>query len=294
MIKVSDLHFAYENSDGPVLKGITLEIPEGAHVAIIGPTGCGKTSLVKHLNGLLLPSEGEVLVDGMDTRLVGDMKAIRQKVAMVFQNPDDQFVGMTVEEDVAFGPGNMGLPTLEIRERVDRSLDTVGMLDYAKRAPHSLSSGEKQLVAIAGALALEPKYLILDEPTTYLDPLWSKKIMEVVFLLRDRGMSIIHVTHRMEEAAQAHQVLVLNRGTVATTGEPSQVFARRQLLEEIGLDVPLVSKLMWQLKEMGLKVNPHVYSLDGAAEELRSLFVNSMGIGAQDARRDPGARSQEG
>lgn len=278
MIEVRNLHFAYEDPGQPVLKGITLEIPERTHVAIIGPNGCGKTSLVKHFNALLLPSKGEVLVDGMGTGQVENIREIRQRVAMVFQNPEDQFVGMTVEEDVAFGPGNMRLPSSKIRERVERSLETVGMLGYAKRSPQALSSGEKQLAAIAGALALEPRYLILDEPTTYLDPFWRKKIMEVIFQLRDQGMSIIHVTHRMEEAAQADRVLVLRQGEVVAHGKPSQVFAERHMLEDMGLEVPLVSQLMWRLKEMGLEVNAHVFTVDRAIEELLPLFAKDMGI----------------
>ncbi|MBW1996998.1 MAG: ATP-binding cassette domain-containing protein, partial [Deltaproteobacteria bacterium] len=234
MILTRDLHFAYEDSEAPVLKGINMEIREGDHVAIIGPNGDGKTTLVKQLNGLLLPTKGEVQVDGMDTRDGSNLKRIRQRVGMVFQNPDDQIVGMTVEEDVAFGPGNMQMPPAEIRGRVRRSLEMVGMDGNARRAPQALSNGEKQLVAIAGVLAMEPRYIIFDEPTTYLDPLWKKKIMEVILGLKEKGIGIVHVTHNMDEAGEADLVFVMNRGEIVTRGGACEIFSKREYLDEIG------------------------------------------------------------
>ncbi|MBW2028161.1 MAG: energy-coupling factor transporter ATPase [Deltaproteobacteria bacterium] len=277
MILTRDLHFAYEDNGTPVLKNINMEIREGKHVAIIGPNGCGKTTLVKHLNGLLLPTAGEVLVDEMDTRDSRNLKGIRQRVGMVFQNPDDQIVGMTVEEDVAFGPGNLNMPPSEIRNRVRKSLETVGMDSHAKRPPQALSNGEKQLVAIAGVLATEPKYLILDEPTTYLDPLWKQRVMELTLDLKNHGITIIHVTHGMSEAVQADLVFVMHHGEIMTKGEPEEVFSKRGYLEDMGLEIPEISKLMWRMREMGIQVDPCVFTIDKAAEELFPLLSKPGG-----------------
>ena len=200
MIKVQDLLFKYDIKEEPVLRNINIEIKEGEYVAIIGSNGCGKTTLLKHLDGLLSPTKGNVWVDGMNTKEPVALREIRQRVGMIFQNPDNQIVGMSVEEDVAFGPGNLGLPPLEIRKRVEKSLEAVGMRKNAKRAPHTLSSGEKQLVAIAGILAMNPNYIALDEPTAYLDPSGRKRVLGVVKELNKRGITIIHVTHNIAHA----------------------------------------------------------------------------------------------
>jgi len=278
MILIRDLHFAYEDSEAPVLQGIDMEVGEGEHVAIIGPNGCGKTTLVKHLNALLLPTQGRVQVDGMDTSDSSNLKRIRQRVGMVFQNPDDQIVGMTVEEDVAFGPGNMKMPPAEISARVRRSLEMVGMYGNANRAPQALSNGEKQLVAIAGVLAMDPRYIIFDEPTTYLDPFWKKKIMEVILGLKEKGIGIVHVTHSMDEAARADLVFILNRGEIMASGGPCEVFLKKECLDEIGLDIPVLSKLMWRIREIGGDVNPAVFSIDKAMQELLPFFQRKSSL----------------
>jgi energy-coupling factor transporter ATPase len=273
MIQIQHLSYRYDRGGRFVLRDISVEITEGTYLSIIGPNGCGKTTLVKHLNGLLSPSEGEVFVDGMNTRDLRSLKEIRQKVGMVFQNPDNQIVGMSVEEDVAFGPGNLKLPPPEIRRRVKTCLEIVGMGPHAKRAPHTLSNGEKQLVAIAGVLAMDPKYIALDEPTAFLDPLGRKRVLEVIGRLNKKGITILHATHNMDEAVRAHQVLVMKEGEILLHECPERVFSESKRLNEIGLDIPGITQLMWRLKEMGAAVSPHVFTIDEACSEISSLIT---------------------
>jgi energy-coupling factor transporter ATPase len=272
MIQVQNLFYRYVDNTEPVLKNISMVIHEGEYIAIIGPNGCGKTTFVRHLNGLLRPTEGEVRINEMNTRDPLALSLIRQKVGMVFQNPDNQLVGMTVEEDVSFGPGNLNLPPAEIRRRVEESLDVVGMKKYAKSPPFALSAGEKQLVAIAGVLAMNPRCIVFDEPTAYLDPSARRKILQVMRELNGRGITIVHVTHHMDDIAQADRVMVMNGGTMIVNDSPTHVFSRVEWLKGMGLGVPKVTELMWKLREMGAEVNPHLFTVDEACNEISALL----------------------
>ena len=272
MITVQDLCYGYDKNGDQVLDGISLEIPKGTYVGVIGANGCGKTTFVRHLNGLLTPTTGEVWVEGMSTRDTRAIQEIRQRVGMVFQNPDNQIVGMSVEEDVAFGPGNLRLNPMEIQERVAAALTVVGMKDYAQRAPHTLSNGEKQLVAIAGVLAMRPRCIILDEPTTYLDPSARQRILDVAVRLHQEGITIIHVTHDMDEVAGADKIVVMNGGRVHMEGSPSEVFARVEWLRVLGVGIPRVTELLWRLRGEGVDVRTDIFSPEEACRELCALI----------------------
>jgi biotin transport system ATP-binding protein/energy-coupling factor transport system ATP-binding protein len=224
MIKIENLVHRYDGRDAPALEGINLEIKEGEYVAIIGPVGCGKTTLIKHLNALLVPTEGNVWVDGMNTRDARVVGEIRRRVGMVFQNPDNQIIGMTVEEDVAFGPGNLRLPPREIRQRVTDALEAVGMGRYARRHPHTLSGGEKRLVTIADVLAMNPRYIALDEPTSSLDPSTREVVLSILRRLNGQGIAMIHVTHNMDEISGADRIMVMEKGRIVLSGRPEEVF----------------------------------------------------------------------
>jgi energy-coupling factor transporter ATPase len=236
MIRVENLTFRYDAEAPDCLRGVTLDIPEGVHTALIGPNGSGKTTLIKHLNALLFPTAGTVCVDGMRSTDASCVREIRRRVGMVFQNPESQIVGMTVEEDVAFGPGNLALPSAEIRRRVDESLAMVGMTGFEKRAPHTLSGGEKRLLSIAGVVAMDPRYIAFDEPTAYLDPAGKQRVLEIIRKLNREGIAIIHIAHDMRDVALADRVVVLDRGQVLLTGTPAEVFEKTDLLMAIGLD----------------------------------------------------------
>jgi len=279
MITAQHLVYRYDPKDTPVLDRVSLEIPEGQYVAVIGPNGCGKTTLVKHFNALLVPQEGEVLVDGLSTKDAKAHREIRRRVGMVFQNPDNQIVGMSVEEDVAFGPGNLGLAPAEIRGRVGVALETVGMLRLAKRAPHSLSGGEKRLVAIAGVLAMRPAYVVLDEPTSYLDPAGRERVLNVLWDLRQEGISVIHVTHSMEEIVDADRVVVMSGGKVLCDGAPRDVFREADALRAVGLSTPQVTELMGRLRALGCEVRPDVLSVEEAFQEISALVGTGTGGG---------------
>jgi energy-coupling factor transporter ATPase len=279
MITAQHLVYRYDPKDTPVLDRVSLEIPEGQYVAVIGPNGCGKTTLVKHFNALLVAQEGEVLVDGLSTKEPGAHREIRRRVGMVFQNPDNQIVGMSVEEDVAFGPGNLGLAPAEIRGRVGVALETVGMLRLAKRAPHSLSGGEKRLVAIAGVLAMKPAYVVLDEPTSYLDPAGRERVLNVLWDLRQEGISVIHVTHSMEEIVDADRVVVMREGKILRDGAPREVFREADTLRAAGLSTPQVTELMGRLRAQGCEVRPDVLSVEEAFREISALVGTGTGGG---------------
>ncbi|MBL7203047.1 MAG: energy-coupling factor transporter ATPase [Desulfobacteraceae bacterium] len=272
MIRVEGLTFQYDMKEKWVLNGISVDIEAGAYVGVIGANGCGKTTLVRQLDGLLLPTTGDVWVEGMNTKDPDAVQKIRQMVGMVFQNPDNQIVGMSVEEDVSFGPGNLRLPPSEIKKRVEESLELVGMKKYAKRPPHTLSNGEKQLVAIAGVLAMAPKHIVLDEPTAYLDPSGQKRVLGVINRLNKQGITIIHVTHDMDEVARADEIFVMNEGRIVLKEKPAEVFLRVEWLKELGLGIPKVTELMWQLREMGRHVQTNVFTLEDACIELGDLL----------------------
>ncbi|MBW2047506.1 MAG: energy-coupling factor transporter ATPase [Deltaproteobacteria bacterium] len=277
MIRVEELCFQYDPKQGMVLNGISVEIERGAYVGIVGSNGCGKTTFVRHLDGLLLPTRGQVWVEGMNTRDRDLVSKVRQMVGMVFQNPDNQIVGMTVEEDVAFGPCNLRMPSREVRKRVAESLELVGMKRYARRAPHTLSNGEKQLVAMAGVLAMGPRYMVFDEPTAYLDPVGQRRVLDVMGRLNSQGITIVHVTHRMDELARAHDIVVMDGGRIVLREEPARVFRRVQWLRDLGLGVPVVTELMWRLQKMGRKVRPDVFTLEDACFEL-STFMEAQDV----------------
>jgi biotin transport system ATP-binding protein/energy-coupling factor transport system ATP-binding protein len=242
MIKIEDLLYRYAKDSPPALDRVSLAIGEGEHVALIGPNGCGKTTLAKHMNGLLLPMAGDVTVDGM-----------------------------TLEEDVAFGPGNLRLPPVEIRDRVDRALAAVGLTPYKDRHPHTLSGGEKQLLALAGILAMDPRYIVLDEPTSHLDPAAKSKVLAMMTGLKSRGITIIHATHAMEDAASADRVVVMDKGRIVADGDPAAIFSRVEWLKDLGLAPPPIAELLWRLRARGVMIEPGVFTMEEAVEALHGL-----------------------
>ena len=272
IIEVKNLTHVYtdsENKEIKALDGINLEIRQGEFVAVIGANGSGKSTLAKHFNVLLQPSEGHVNVCGFDTRDEAHIWDIRQHVGMVFQNPDNQIVAAIVEEDVAFGPENIGVPTAEIRTRVDAALAAVGMSDYAKHAPHLLSGGQKQRVAIAGVLALEPKCIVLDEPTAMLDPQGRKEIVTTVKKLnREKGITVVYITHYMEEALQADRIIVMGEGKLKMQGTPKEVFSHVRELYALGLEAPLAAKIADDLRQSGLNLQQGIITNEELAESI--------------------------
>lgn len=272
MISVQELKHIYTDADGnevSALNGINLDIPAGEFIAIIGANGSGKSTLARHLNALLLPTSGKCIVDGLDTTEEKNLWDIRQHVGMVFQNPDNQIVAAIVEEDVAFGPENIGVPGPEIRERVDGALTAVGMSDYAKHAPHLLSGGQKQRIAIAGVLALEPRVIVLDEPTAMLDPQGRQEIVRTVKKLnKEKGITIVYITHYMTEALEADRVVVMEKGHIRFSGTPHEVFSRVDELEKVGLEAPLAAKIASELRKSGIKLPEEIITDEELAEVL--------------------------
>ena len=238
-----------------MLDGVDLQIENGSFVAVLGHNGCGKSTLAKHFNAILLPSGGKVYVAGMDTADDGKLLDIRRSVGMVFQNPDNQIVASIVEEDVAFAPENLGVEPAEIRRRVDDALEAVGMSEYARHAPHLLSGGQKQRVAIAGVLAMRPKCIVLDEPTAMLDPIGRKEVLRTIQTLnRESGVTVVLITHHMDEAAQAGRLIVMDHGRVIADGPPREVFQDVEGLRSVGLTVPEPVELLYELRRAGLNV----------------------------------------
>ena len=272
MISIKDLKHYYIDADGNEVKaldGVSLEIAQGEFVAIIGANGSGKSTLARHLNALLLPTEGQVLVDGMDTADDDKLWDIRQRVGMVFQNPDNQIVAAIVEEDVAFGPENIGVPGEEIRPRVEKALAAVGMTEYAKHAPHLLSGGQKQRVAIAGIMALEPECIVLDEPTAMLDPQGRKEIVATVRKLnKEKKITIVYISHYMTEALAADRVVVMEKGHICFQGTPREVFSRVDELEKLGLEAPLAAKVASELRKSGVKLPKDIITDEELAQAL--------------------------
>ena len=269
----------FETEEGKTfdaLKDVTAQIKKGEFTAIIGTNGSGKSTLARHLNALLIPTEGELIVEGMRTSDAGRVWDIRQKVGMVFQNPDNQLVAAVVEEDVAFGPENLGVPPEEIRERVDLALEKVGMTSYRKQAPSMLSGGQKQRVAIAGVLAMKPDCIVLDEPTAMLDPKGRKEVMDTIHELnKTEGITIVLITHFMEEAVTADHILVIDRGVLKMEGTPREIFSQADKVTEIGLDVPVPADLARRLRKKGMAVSEKCMTDEELGEAL-CPFVSKM------------------
>ena len=272
-IRVEHLAYTYPGVDDtpgvPVFEDLDLQIEEGTFVAILGSNGCGKSTLAKHFNAILLPSGGTVWVCGMDTKQEDRIIPIRRNVGMVFQNPDNQIVANVVEEDVAFGPENLGVAGPEIRNRVDKALKQVGMYEYREHAPHLLSGGQKQRIAIAGVIAMEPQCIVLDEPTAMLDPRGRREVMETVLRLnQEKKITVVLITHHMDEAAQAQRVVVLHKGKVAADGTPGEVFSQVELLHGIGLAAPDTVELCWELNQKGFALPLDALSAENCAQAL--------------------------
>ena len=273
IISAEHLRFAYPGLDGApgvtVFEDLSLQVEAGSFVAVLGTNGCGKSTLAKHFNSILLPSGGKVYVCGMDTADEDRLMAVRRAVGMVFQNPDNQIVANVVEEDVAFGPENLGVASPEIRRRVDQALRQVGMYEYREHAPHLLSGGQKQRIAIAGILAMEPKCIVLDEPTAMLDPRGRKDVIDTVKKLnREKGITIVLITHHMEEAAEAQRVVVLHKGKIAADGTPKEVFRQVELLHSIGLAAPETVELCNELNGRGAGLPLDAISPEECAQAL--------------------------
>lgn len=280
IIKTKDLTFEYirRDEEGNV-EGITtavdkvnLDIRQGDFIAILGHNGSGKSTLAKHINAILNPTEGTVLVDGMDTSDESQVWNIRQTAGMVFQNPDNQIIGQVVEEDVGFGPENMGIPTKEIWERVEESLKAVGMYEFRKHSPNKLSGGQKQRVSIAGVLAMHPKCIVLDEPTAMLDPSGRKEVIRAVRALNDvEGVTVILITHYMEEIIHADRVFVMDEGKIAMEGTPREIFSQVEKLKELRLDVPQVTLLAYELQRKGVKLPDGILTIRELADALTHM-----------------------
>ena len=278
IIHIEHISFTYPEEEGretfAALDGVTLDIEAGSFVAVLGHNGSGKSTLAKHMNAVLLPTGGKVYVDGMDTWDEEVLLEIRRRVGMVFQNPDNQIVANVVEEDVAFGPENLGVPTEEIRRRVDAALKAVGMESFLLHAPHNLSGGQKQRIAIAGIIAMEPKCIVLDESTAMLDPSGRREVLDTVRQLnREKGITIVLITHHMNEAAMADRVVVMDDGHVVMDGKPREILTRMEDLRAIGLDVPHTVELLHGLREDGFDVPLDALIVEECADAVCSALV---------------------
>ncbi|MFR0880421.1 MAG: energy-coupling factor transporter ATPase [Oscillospiraceae bacterium] len=268
-----NLCFRYEDDGANVLDNVSLEFEHGEMTAVLGHNGCGKSTFAKHLNAILLPEGGKVYIDGIDTKDEDRLYDIRQRVGMVFQNPDNQIVSSIVEEDVAFALENLGVEPSEIRKRVDEALKAVGMYKYRMHSPHQLSGGQKQRVAIAGIIAMRPECIVLDEPTAMLDPNGRKEVMRTITELNQKyGITIILITHYMEEAAMCGRIIVMDKGKVLMDDKPEEVFSRVEELKAVGLDVPQATELIYELNRYGLDLDTHIINEDECAEALIKLL----------------------
>ena len=277
IISVENLAYTYPGFDDQpgvvVFEDMNLKIQKGTFVAILGTNGCGKSTLAKHFNSILLPTGGKVYVCGIDTSNEERIMQVRRNVGMVFQNPDNQIVANVVEEDVAFGPENLGIASPEIRHRVDNALKQVGMYEYREHAPHLLSGGQKQRIAIAGVIAMEPKCIVLDEPTAMLDPRGRREVIETIGRLnREKGITVVLITHHMDEAAKAQRVVVLHKGKVAADGAPEAVFSQVELLHSIGLAAPETVELCWELNKQGFDLPLDRLDPEECAQALHDLL----------------------
>jgi energy-coupling factor transport system ATP-binding protein len=272
IIRISNITHYYTAADESriaALAGVSLSIKAGEFVAVIGHNGSGKSTLAKHMNALLLPDEGTVEVNGIDTRDQKRLWEVRRSAGMVFQNPDNQLVATMVEEDVAFGPENLGLPPAEIRKRVDEALAIVGMTEFRDQAPHTLSGGQKQRVAIAGVLAMKPACIVLDEPTAMLDPVGRSEVLQTIRKLnRDEGMTVVLITHFMDEAVEADRVIVMDQGKIVMDDQPKVVFSQVDELRRLHLDIPQVTELAHQLQNAGLEIPPNILTVEEMADAL--------------------------
>ena len=271
IIEIKNLSFQYEGSSKKVLKNLNIDIKEGEFICVLGHNGSGKSTLAKLINAQYIPTEGEILVGNMNTKDDGSLWDIREMCGMVFQNPDNQLVATIVEEDVAFGPENLGVPREELRKRVDECLELVGMSEYKRHSPALLSGGQKQRIAIAGILAMNPKCLLMDEPTAMLDPQGRKDILDTVLKLREMGKTIIHITHYMEECVNADRIIVINEGDVVLEGTPREVFSNVEQMKEIGLDVPEPTEISYLLNKSNINVRADVLTVDELVEALESV-----------------------
>ena len=267
MIECRNLVFKYtasENQEEKIaINDVNLQITEGEFIAILGHNGSGKSTMAKHMNALLIPTDGKMLVNKMDTSDMNNLWNIRETAGMVFQNPDNQLVATIVEEDVAFGPENLGVPPEEIRKRVDEALERVGMSEYKKHAPHLLSGGQKQRIAIAGILAMKPKCIIFDEPTAMLDPSGIKEVLDTIIdLNRNYGITVILITHYMDEAAKADRIVVMDKGKLILDGKPRDVFSNVEKMKSIGLDVPQVTELSYELQKAGINIDTRILDVN--------------------------------
>lgn len=262
IIKFDNVSFAYkelvddeETAATGVVDGFSLDVPEGQFIAVLGHNGCGKSTIAKLMNGILVPDSGKVIVDGIDTSVDDNVMDVRKTVGMVFQNPDNQIVATIVEDDVAFGPENLGVDPKEIRQRVDDALMAVGMYEFRGREPHRLSGGQKQRVAIAGVLAMNTKCVVMDEPTAMLDPYGRQEVMDAIHMLnKERGITVILITHYMDEAVKADRVVVMDKGKIVLDGEPKNVFRHIEKLKQLGLDVPQATELAYRLRKAGFPI----------------------------------------
>lgn len=278
MIKCMNVSFKYiSNEEGIdtekyVLKNVNLEVKKGEFLVVLGHNGSGKSTIAKHINALVQPSSGTVVIDGMDTSKEENLWDIRSKAGMVFQNPDNQLVATIVEEDVAFGPENLGIDPKEIRKRVDESLKKVGMSEYKRHAPHLLSGGQKQRIAIAGVLAMKPDCIVFDEPTAMLDPSGRKDVMDsIIDLNKNYGITIVLITHYMDEAAMGDRIVVVDDGKIIMEGVPKKVFSQVETMKKIGLDVPQVTELSYELRKEGIDIDSEILNIDEMVDALCQL-----------------------
>ena len=274
IIQIQNISFSYNEAPRKALDGVTLDIFPGTFTAVLGSNGSGKSTLAKHLNAILLPTEGSVLVEGMDTRTEENLIPIRRRVGMVFQNPDNQIVANVVEDDVAFAPENLGVEPSEIRQRVDDALRAVGMFDFRMHAPHLLSGGQKQRIAIAGVLAMQPQVLVLDEPTAMLDPRGRREVMDTIeSLRREKGITVILITHHMDEAARADRILLMDKGRLVMDGPPRVIFPKTEALRALSLDVPAAAALTRGLRDAGMDLPADILTPEECADALASVLA---------------------
>lgn len=278
IITCNDITFSYPPPDpavpaAPIFEHLNFTVEKGSFVTVLGHNGSGKSTLAKHFNAILLPEGGTVYVNGLDTREEQNLLAIRSHVGMVFQNPDNQIVATIVEEDIAFGPENIGVPPAEIRERVDKALQAVGMYDFRLHSPHQLSGGQKQRVAIAGIIAILPDCIVLDEPTAMLDPRGRREVISTIKTLKEQfGITVVLITHFMDEAAQSERVVVMNGGKILLDSTPEDVFSHVELLDEIGLDVPQATRLVYELRKEGYDLPKDIITEEACIEAIERLL----------------------